>query len=401
MLSSGCKKAKVHDAFPDTTPTAAQLTTSRLSQFAAKLRALPVGARDSAVQQFIRDNPVTPLIDGDCLAGFFWYGRAQVVRINGDLQHGWAAPEPLEVIPCGENSFFYKICQTPPDARLDYVLSIDGKDSPDARNPRVSPSAFGAHSEIVMPRFVPNPVRQLREDIPHGFIDSILLNSKNPQMKPRVIKVYRPAGYDSLSKLPALYVFDGMEALDYMSYTNVLDNLIADKKIKPVLVAFIEMLPEDIQLFPDRFPLLADLVCGELVPLIDTTYKTAALPSDRGITGISVWGNLALLTAFTHPEAFSMAAGQSTTITEQLIKALRLANDQGQASTSFRIYLDVGNYDLGGGAFDNHSFLKANELFVKELERRNLTHTYQAYNDGHQWANWRERTDAILCYFFP
>lgn len=96
-----------------------------------------------------------------------------------------------------------------------------------------------------------------------------------------------------------------------------------------------------------------------------------------------------------------MAAGQSTTINEQLIKLVGRIPEKQPASQSFRIYLDVGKYDLGGGAFDNHSFLNANELFVKEIERRGIEHSYRVYNDGHQWANWRERTDAILGYCFP
>jgi enterochelin esterase-like enzyme len=399
LLVSGCKKAKVADAVPETAPSAEQLASSRLAQFATNLKTLPIGQRDSAVQRFIKDNPVTPLIESDRLAAFFWYGNAKAVSINDDLQHGWATPEALESIPCGEDSFCFRIYQAPSDARLDYVLSIDGKETTDPRNPRVSPSAFGAHSEFVMPRFMPNLARQFRKGIERGMLDSLLLNSKNPLLKPRTVKIYKPAGYDSLAKLPALYVFDGLEALNYMSYTNVLDNLIADKKIKPVLVVFIEMLNEDIQLFPDKFPLLAEHVCGELVPLIDSTYKTAAMPSDRAITGISVWGNLAFITAFTRPEAFSMAAGQSTTVTEQLIKTLGSATESPQAPSPFKIYVDVGNYDLGGGALDNHSFLKANGLFVKEIECRHINHSYHVYNDGHQWANWRERTEAILCYF--
>jgi enterochelin esterase-like enzyme len=59
------------------------------------------------------------------------------------------------------------------------------------------------------------------------------------------------------------------------SDTHVLDNLIGDARIQPVLVVFIQMLQEDIQLFPDKFPDLATMVCDELVPLIDRAYKTA------------------------------------------------------------------------------------------------------------------------------
>ena len=168
-----------------------------------------------------------------------------------------------------------------------------------------------------------------------------------------------------------------------------------------MVVVFIQMVPEDMQFFPDKSSLLAKVICDELVPLIDRSYKTEALPSRRAITGISVFGNLAYTTAFTRPDIFSMAAGQSATITKGLMELVGRVGENRRALRPSRVYVDVGNYDLAGGALDNHSFLKANELLVREIERRNIDHLFRAHNDGHAWANRRERTDAILCYFFP
>jgi len=401
MVSSCQEKTKVVDAFPDTSPTAEQLASSPLCQFVRTLGTLPEGERDSVARQFVRNHPATPLVESDRLAGFFWYGKATNVSLNGDLQHGWTMPEPLERIACGESSFFFRVYQAPPDARLDYVLSVDGKETTDPRNPRVSPSYFAPHSELAMPQFKPSLARQLRQDVEHGTMEAMLFNSTNALVKPRTVKLYRPAGHDQAAKLPCLYVYDGIEALEYMSYTNVLDNLVADRRIKPLIVVFIEMAKEDMQLFPGRFNLLAEAVCGELVPRIDGASHSSALPSDRAITGISVWGNLALTTAFTHPGVFSQAAGQSTTINEQLIEVAGRFAGRGRDRAPLKIYLDVGNYDLGQGALNNHSFLRANELFVRELDHWNIPYIYRVYNDGHQWANWRERTDAILGYFFP
>lgn len=401
MLLSGCKKANVTDESPPTAPGPAQLQSSRLWQFAGRLKRLPESERDSAVQRFLKENPETPLIEGESLAGFFWYGKAATVTINGDLQRGWAAPDPLEAIPCGEKTLFLRIYQVPPDARLDYLLSIDGKETPDARNPRITPSFYGPRSAMAMPEFRPSPWLQFRSDIRHGTIDTISFSSTNPLIRPRTVKVYTPPGAREAGRLPTLYVNDGIEALDLMSYTNVLDNLIADGKIRPVLVVFIGTAREDMDLFPDRFSLLAGVICDELVPLIDRSYTTEAAPSGRAITGISVFGNLACLTASTRPDVFSMAAGQSTTITKGLMKLPGRAGKQPQGRRPSRVYIDVGNYDLAGGALDNHSFLKANELFSQEIERNNITCVFRTYNDGHSWANWRERTDAILRYFFP
>lgn len=401
MLLSGCKKAEVADDLPKTAPDPAQLESSRLWQFAGKLKSLPESERDPAVQRFLKENPETPVIEGETLAGIFWYGKAATVMINGDLQRGWTTPDALEAIPCGENTLFLKIYRVPPDARLDYLLSIDGKETPDARNPRVTPSFYGPRSAMAMPQFRPSPWLQFRKDIRHGTIDTLSLSSTNPSIRPRMVKVYTPPGAEAAGRLPTLYVNDGIEALGLMSYTNVLDNLLADGKIRPVRVVFIGATNEDMDLFPDKFSLLARAICDELVPVIDRSYATQVTPAGRAITGISVFGNLAYLTAFTRPDVFSMAAGQSTTITRGLMDLPGRAGKRQQGQRPSQLYLDVGNYDLAGGALANHSFLKANELFSQEIERNHMTCVFRTYNDGHSWANWRERTDAILRYFFP
>jgi enterochelin esterase family protein len=399
-LLSGCGRKPAAPAAPATAPNSAQLATNRLFVFASQLKALPETERPAAAQRFLTENPATPMLAPDNLVGFFWYGNARTVSITGDLQGAWAKPEPLDAVPCGEDSFCYGIYQVPADARLDYLLVVDGKETTDPRNPRTTPSGYGPHSEIAMPQFKPTPARHFREGIPHGTLDSITFTNTPQPLKPRTLKVYKPPGLDASTRLPTLYVYDGLEALAFMEYTNVLDNLIADAKIQPVLIVFIEMLPDDIQLFPDKFPTLATLVCDELVPLIDRSYPTAAAAGSRGITGISVWGNLAFMTAFGRPDVFALAAGQSTTVNKQLVEACR-GRSVKQAAAQWKVYLDVGNYDLAGGAIDNLSFLRANELFRDELKGCGINPRYGAYNDGHQWANWRERTEDILSCLFP
>jgi enterochelin esterase-like enzyme len=400
VLAAGCGKKPSAASLPPMAPSFDQLAASRLYAFATRLKAMPPSRRPAAAGQFLHENPATPLIESENLVGLFWYGKAQAVSIRGDLQGAWAEAQPLDKIPCGEDSFFYGLYLAPPDARLDYLLTVDGKEATDPRNSHVTPSGFGPHSEIAMPKFKPTPARRFRESIAHGTVDRLSFTNNPQPLKPRTLRVYKPPAYDGSARLPALYVYDGLEALAYMQYTNVLDSLIADGRIRPVLVVFVEMLPEDIELFPDKFPALATMVCNGIVPLIDRAYQTLPAPSSRGITGISVWGHLALSTALNRPDVFLMAAGQSTTVNEQLVVGVR-RSVLPQASPLAKLYLDVGNYDLTGGAMRSLSFLKANQVLRDELQRRGINPRYQAYNDGHQWANWRERTDAILCYFFP
>jgi enterochelin esterase family protein len=215
-----------------------------------------------------------------------------------------------------------------------------------------------------------------------------------------MLKIYKPANYDSLFSLPTLYVNDGFKAIEYNSYINVLDNLIVDKKIKPVLVVFVDFVEGDQNLFLNKTDEYFKSVCDELVPLIDANYKTSQHAKDRVLTGISAGGHISLLTTLKRPDVFLNAAGQSATITEELLESIKNISKSNQNIKGFKLYFDVGRYDLVQGGINNHPFLYSNQLLSKEMKKAGVSHLFKVFNDGHQWANWRERVDEILIYFF-
>ena len=107
-----------------------------------------------------------------------------------------------------------------------------------------------------------------------------------------------------------------------------------------------------------------------------------------------------MLTSLTRPDVFLNAAGQSTTITKNLFDALEKISLNDNTRKSFRFYFDVGRFDLISGGFENYTFLYANQLLDKEMKKLGLIHEFMIYNDGHQWANWRERVDKLLIFLF-
>ena len=401
LILSGCGKENRPPFISSAEPTDWQIKNSKFFQFTEKLNSLRITERQELVQQFLKEHPEKPIIEGDSLICFFWIGKADTVLLNGDLQSGWAKPEMMNFINCGDDNFFFKICSAPPDFRLDYLFIVDGKTTTDPLNKKITPSGYGPHSEVVMPGFVPDTIRNFQTNILHGAVDSILFVSKEKEISPRAVKVYKPFGYGTLSALPSLYVVDGFKALEFMNYINVLDNLIADKKIQPVIAVFLDYVNGDENFYLNNNEQLAKVLCDELVPLIDRTYKTNTDPHYRAITGISAGGHFSLITAFNRPDVFLNAAGQSTTITEKLFNAMHTASKNKKRLNECRFYFDVGVYDLTSGTIDSHTFLTANRKLNDEMKNAGFNFRYHEFNDGHQWANWRERTDEILIYFFP
>jgi enterochelin esterase-like enzyme len=230
-------------------------------------------------------------------------------------------------------------------------------------------------------------------------VDSIWFKSGIDSLRPRAIKIFKPYGFASLSNLPSLYVHDGFEALKSEYFQNVLDNLIADHKIKPIIVVFVPPVLREDEYVGRRQRAFTTMLCDELVPLIDKSYPTSRKPEDRGMMGISNGGHVSLATVLKRPDVFLNGAGQSSTITPQLLEILDNAVQHRSSHKPFNLYMDVGQYDLDYPGTDG-SFLNLNREFSAELTKDGIIHMYREVNDGHEWANWRERTEEILRLFF-
>jgi enterochelin esterase-like enzyme len=395
-----CSHKIIQPVVSDPYPHSIDVTSGRFGDFISTLISLPENRRDSAVVRLIKEFPQTPLIEDNNHVNLYWYGKAGKVEINGDLQRAWSRPESLNAIPCGENTFFHITYQLPQDARIDYQFIIDSKYTTDPRNPAITPSGYGPHSEIAMPGFKPDPSRHYLIEIPHGTLDSILFTSDDESVLPRQVKVYLPAGYTNHSDMPVLFVLDGIEAMDFMSIPVVLDNLIAAGKIEPLIAVFIPPAKREAEYLGTKETEYINVLCDEWVPLVDRTFKTAALPGKRGITGISAGGHTALLTALSRPDVFLCAAGQSPVISKHLYKALQVLKKKEINPAGFHIWMDAGRYDLLNGGIDNSPIAVSSESLYHDLESSGFKPVFRLFNDGHEWANWRERTDDILKYFF-
>lgn len=375
--------------------------TQSFDSFIQRLYQAPVEKRIGIVEQYLSTRKSAPIMEDDTLVHFVLYGTANTVLVNGDLQ-GWRVPDTLHVIDCGRYSFFFRTFPVPSDARLDYMYIVDGREMLDPANPLTTPSGFGRHSDLRMPKSVSSPFLVRRSDIAQGRIEDIPVHPYIvPPLKQywrgaRPLKVYLPPGYDTLTNVPAVYVQDGFEAIKFAFLPTVIDNLIAERIIEPVMAVFIAPVDrgeEQIGFFHEPYK---RYICEELVPMIDRQYKTDRSPEKRALIGISSGGYSALSIAFSRMDLFRNVGGQSATITSSLEALVRQ-----KASTlpsSVKIYLDCGRYDLR--PYWGEDFFISNRNFSQLLSSLHIPHYFKEVNDGHQWASWRERMPEMLIYFF-
>ncbi|MFA6455616.1 MAG: alpha/beta hydrolase-fold protein [Bacteroidota bacterium] len=387
--------------------SAALLNAQTFDAILRQVERLPEASRAPVLDEYFRSKGFFPIVENDTVLHFVHYGTAHNVLVNGNLQH-WDTPVQMERIPCGAYSLFYKTFTVPSNARLDYKLIIDGVSSIDPLNPYTTPSGYGPHSEVRMPRFVSSPYLIYRADIRHGTLDTLhTYGNVLPALRrylpfTRPVIVYTPAGYDTAANLPSVYVQDGFEAIDFAMVPKILDNLIAEGRIPPVVAVFIPPAARYEEYLGSQREQYVRQLADDLVPLIDRNYKTSRAPEKRAVMGISAGATISIAAVLRRPEVFRNAAGQSTTITPWLMDLTRERFGSDTAMPPLKIYFDCGRYDIMdvSTVFGTTDFLTLNSMYSNLLSSYRVPHYFKVVNDGHEWASWRERMPEVFTYFF-
>ncbi|MCE1188307.1 MAG: hypothetical protein LWX56_04125 [Ignavibacteria bacterium] len=397
MLLPACKKKEKEADFPECHPTIMEANSSSVQLFADSLRGLPLAKRSVAVTKFIATHPHSPIFNERGIVGIWWYGRARSVLINGDVPNGWNTTDTLKTIGCGDSTFFYIVYQLPEYGRYDYLLNIDGNLTPDPRNVIITPSGFGPHSGILMPLFVPNPISANRLGIEHGTIDSFSVpEALTKTDKSRKINIYFPPGYSRNKKYPVMYFLDGIESCKYVNITAILDNLLSENKIDPFIAVLIDAAQSDQKSFPKIDTSFSKYLVDIIVRSVDQKYNTLAEPGQRGIYGVSIFGNMAACTCLMHPDVFGYMAGQSISVTRELFE---IAPNSNTGTMPPEFFLQVGDFDLGVLIYRDQCFCRANLSFANYLIRKGYTTTIMKYHGGHQWSDWKEYLDQLIIGF--
>jgi len=342
-----------------------------------------------------------PLIVEDSVY-FFYRGTAKTVEWMGDF-NGWGYQK--DFANKGKNisgtNVWYLKCSFPIDARLDYKILINGSIwilDPENKHQQWSGVGGGSpNSELRMPGWREDPATIERANVPKGTLKRDLLVVSTNLGYQVTFSVYIPHSDGSQSKLPTVYVTDGYEYLHSQlgNMTTVLDNLIFDKKIKPVIAVFVDNREPVNRANNRRMNELAmntkylDFFVQELIPLIESEYPAISNAQDRAIMGTSMGGLTATYFAFSKPEVFGLAGIQSPAFyTRPQIYALC----SNSADPKMKISMTSG---LINDTSEDSRKMKG------VLEASSCEYHYREVNEGHSWGNWRRLIDDVLMDLFP
>ncbi|MEN8228859.1 MAG: alpha/beta hydrolase-fold protein [Bacteroidota bacterium] len=218
----------------------------------------------------------------------------------------------------------------------------------------------------------------------------------------RDIYVYLPADYENRDdKYPIIYLFDSFSYLNRVEVPNILDNLIYEGKLDPMIAVFIDNpsgtsrkneLPMN--------PVFKDFIISELIPLIKSKYRITDNSHETIIGGMSYGGLAATYIAFECDSIFGRVLSHSgsfwrdTVLTDNYNTWIR--NDylvkrfQKEGKKDLKIYLDWG--------LQEEWCKDSGRRLAQALSAEEYDYRFFEFNGWHDLSNARKTFPEALMY---
>lgn len=382
-------------------PTPLPGSLAGFDDFLAQAEARRPDQRQDLANRYVGQLAQTPITGGD-EAIFLFRGAAQVVQILGDM-NDWDIDQASAMTRLDGTDLWFWRANFEPDARLDYQLLVDGQPiGLDPLNPDTVPSPGGPKSELRMPAYqTPAELTPSTEQIPSGTVTSHTLDSQHLGQT-RTILIYDPPGQIVGQPLPSLYINGGTDYLNLIDTPAILDRLIAQRQIPPLLTVFIAPVNADQEYaLNDAY---ADFVAGELVPFVQDRFGANTDPAATGIMGNGLGGLAAVHAAVNHPDVFGLVAAQSGRFGHDREALIRYVGRQQAGRAGFdppQVYLVAGAYEtavLAGNEPEN--IVEANREMAGAFEQAGFDYRLDERPEGHSWGLWRGSLGRALSYLF-
>ncbi|HEY1786828.1 MAG TPA: alpha/beta hydrolase-fold protein [Verrucomicrobiae bacterium] len=276
-----------------------------------------------------------------------------------------------------------------------YTLKVDGATVCDP----ASESYFGT-SKTSSGIEIPSPQEDfyLPKNVPHGDLRAHYYLAKTTG-KIRRCFVYTPPDYDTnfTARYPVLYLQHGMGE-DARGWSDqgcagfILDNLIADGKAKPMLVVMDDggITPgamtgprrDGRPMFWDKF---SRVFIENIIPMIDSTYRTIPDREHRAMAGLSLGGTQTMEITQAHLDDFAYIGVFSAPFGFPQIpdgfNAL-LGDPAAFAKQVNVLFISCGAAgDLAA---------RSTQRFHQELDQAGIKHVYyESPGTAHEWQTWR------------
>ena len=280
-----------------------------------------------------------------------------------------------------------------------YRFDVDGRPILDPGNVDTRSSTQAVANVFIVPGASAQPWETT--SVPHGvvhrhvFTSKVVLGLDHGQDE---FYVYTPPGYDAhaATKYPVLYLLHGWSqtAQDWVKIghaPDILDNLIAAGKVKPMIVvmptgygemSFVRSgfgVWDDPQKITRNVELFQKSLLTEVIPQAESMYNVLPGRENRAIAGLSMGGLEALVVGLENTGVFASTAGFSAAVPSDPPPTIA-ALDPKKANLKL-LWIACGSSD---------NLVGANHRFAAALKAHGFALTSIETPGRHDWLVWRD-----------
>jgi len=321
-----------------------------------------------------------PVIEDERVT-FVWAGKS-APRLVDDM-HGWEEhPQKLRRLAKGLWGISFEL---PRDAYLEYAFYEPKTQTrvPDPLNARSIYNGLGNDNHFFyMPDAAPTSLAVQRKGVPRGRVTHHRVETwMLADDSERDIYFYRPPVREPA---PLLVVYDGGDYLERGKLNLIVDNLIAEKRIRPIAMAFlqnggdhrgVEYACSDATIAWLEHVVLP--LARKKLNLVDIRQN----PGAYGVLGASFGGLMSIYTGLRMPEIFGKVIAQSAVFEFEGRDFAAVDLIKYGHSRRIRIWMDAGRLEW---------LLEDNRRMQPILKESGYDVTYREFTGGHNYTAWRD-----------
>jgi enterochelin esterase family protein len=334
-----------------------------------------------------------PVVQGN-RATFLWEGEDAPHLISDPT--GWEdRPKPFKRIGSSRQVWSCSLT-VPRDAYVEYAFYYPESDEKilDPWNTRSVSNGLGSRNNFFyMPEAMPSPFSVRRADVPGGTLTRQRVDTWMMQDDAeRDVYLYTPS---ARGPVPLLVVFDGPDYLQRARLTTIVENLVADRRMSPVAMAFLQN---------GRSRRHLEYICSdatiswldkEVLPLARQHIQLIDIeknPGSYGVLGASAGGIMAVYAGLRMPDIFGKVLCQSGVFSLEGRDLAAVDLVRYQHAHDVKIWMDIGLMD---------ELLEDNRRMLLVLNEKGYNVTYREFAGGHNYTSWRNDVWRGLEAMFP
>jgi enterochelin esterase family protein len=327
-----------------------------------------------------------PIIEGNQVT-FVWQGK-NAPRLIDDF-HGWEEhPQKMTRI---EKELWAHSMELPSAAYLEYSFYEPRLKQriEDPLNWNTVYNGLGNDNHFFyMPEYSPTPLAEFKKNIPRGKVThhqvETWMLADNGQ---RDVYLYRPHVKEPV---PLLIVYDGVDYLERARLNIIVDNLIHEKRIQPIAMAFLQNGGDHRGVeyaCSDATVMWLDNI---ILPLAHKHLRLLDIETQRGsygVLGASFGGLMSLYTGLRMPEIFGKVISQSGVFESEGRDFAAVDLVRAGQSREIKIWMDVGQFDW---------LIEDNRRLQPILQENGYKVTYREFSGGHNYTCWQNEVGIAL-----